>query len=257
VCGGNLCAHGADTNGQWAPATLRGQYCDGVNTGANACKAGPNVGCGNYTCDTPTACKISCSSDADCVSGNYCSGGSCVGRKGSGAPCSRSFECQSLACVAGACTGCWAYGGCASTTPVCGAGGVCIACSASAGLSCLADGHYDCNGFGGGQPGCGERAPSCGTDGVCRCSSTIEVCPEGTICFNGACKIAGTLPCVQASDCAYGTCTNGICPILPQGDWCTPLPDSNPCDPTGTTPPDVPACYPNVKGVAYCFVDTS
>jgi hypothetical protein len=35
--------------------------------------------------------------------------------------------------------------------------------------------------------------------------------------------VAGLWPCVSASDCAYGTCSNGMCPQIPDGGFCTQM----------------------------------
>jgi hypothetical protein len=46
----------------------------------------------------------------------------------------------------------------------------------------------------------------------------------------GTCKIAGNRPCINATDCAYGTCgstTPSMCPLAPDsGDLCTSDADS-------------------------------
>src|SRR5262249_17528804 len=55
--------------------------------------------CGTYVCST-TACKTSCSAQADCSTGNYCNSSSqCVADKLLGASCTADVECGSGHCA--------------------------------------------------------------------------------------------------------------------------------------------------------------
>jgi hypothetical protein len=256
VCGSNVCSNGPDTVGQWASPAFYGVACDGVTPGASGCKAGANTGCaGHFACASGSACKTTCSLDADCVNGYYCSSGVCMARKTSGA-CARDFECASLACFSGNCADCYGLDNyqCPVSSPACLTGNKCGACNYAP--YCLNDGtgRYDCRK----HPFCPARAPSCGTDGVCRCGTADVQCPIGTICLNGACKLGGTQPCVQASDCAYGTCTNGLCPKTPLSGICFDTPGGTSCDPAGAATGYVPSCDATaLDSVPVCEIDTS
>jgi hypothetical protein len=60
--------------------------------------------CGTYVCGT-NACRVSCSSDSDCTTGNYCTGpnGSCLSKKALAATCGADHECGSGSCTDGVC----------------------------------------------------------------------------------------------------------------------------------------------------------
>jgi hypothetical protein len=83
-------------------------------------------------------------------------------------------------------------------------------------------------------------------------------CPIGDVCVSGACKVGGLQPCVQPSDCAYGTCTNGLCPLVPQNGVCIGMPNQNECDQTGTSTSFPAGCgTPVGDKFPICWVDTS
>jgi hypothetical protein len=81
----------------------------------------------------------------------------------------------------------------------------------------LPDGAYDCraNHF-----ICPGSAPECATDGHCHCGN-LEKCFAGMVCVASVCKVGGLQPCSKSTDCAYGTCTAGLCPATPLDGVCT------------------------------------
>jgi hypothetical protein len=84
-----------------AGVQMSGRTCDG----AGNCPPAEIKSCDQFVCG-PTACLTMCSSEADCIAGDYCdSGGNCQTKKAPGAPCGSPNEC--------------------ATGSVCGAEGVC------------------------------------------------------------------------------------------------------------------------------------
>src|SRR6185437_9354079 len=101
-------------------------------------------------------CLLSCSSDADCVSGDFCEGSRCFPLQGQGSACAAANECASGFCVEGVCCDRACDGACQACTAALtgGANGVCAPAM---------DGGVDPRGL------CAEEAAStCGTDGTCQ-----------------------------------------------------------------------------------------
>jgi hypothetical protein len=262
VCGSNVCANGPANVGQWTTPQYYGRACDGVTAGPGGCKNGVNMGCGgNLACASASACNSSCAKDADCLSGFYCNSGVCAARKARGVACTRPFECASLECLNNVCEDCFSDNGyrCPINQPFCQAIGGRWQCTACSGSNCLSDGsgRLNCRANSTFPGVCPANAPNCGTDGVCRCGTSATPCKIGQICVNGVCKIGGTLPCVQSTDCATGTCGPGVCPATPQNNLCIEMFPFNPCDQTGADPNFPPGCFSHFDVAPICQIDTS
>jgi hypothetical protein len=84
-----VCVPTSCSGSQFTPAV----FCDGLGN----CPAPAPRGCDPYTCAT-SSCKTTCATSADCTSTNYCSGTSCVPKKGLGAVCATPGECSTSIC---------------------------------------------------------------------------------------------------------------------------------------------------------------
>ncbi len=246
--------------------------CDGAGT----CFSPSPVTCGAYTCNAAgTACKTSCTTFADCATGNTCTGGACVPTGGKGGACTLDVDCSSgFKCVDNVCC---ASPSCAAPLK-CNVPGVVGECRLPLGTACTS-----------------VTASLCGTgncvDGVCcdgPCSNQCEACnvsgrlglcspiPSGgkpvggrTACTgSGACQAScdGTTrvtcgaPPPKTTVCAAATCTAGVAA------------DTSYCDGTGVcvagakTPCvgvvcGATACLPSCTGPSDCaagyFCDTT
>ena len=175
VCTAGTC-DGAEIGG--------GQVCDG----AGVCRAGAITVCAPYLCSkTTNQCLATCSTNADCVSGEMCLGGSC-GPKGHGVPCGGDAECGSGHCTDGVCCDSACGGACQSCNQV-GAVGTCTPTPA-----------------GQGHPLCLEQDPStCGTTGVCDGQGGCTSYPANTPCAVAACTDSTSGNSVRTCD-GLGTC---------------------------------------------------
>ncbi|HVP69056.1 MAG TPA: hypothetical protein VMT17_17535 [Anaeromyxobacteraceae bacterium] len=202
--------------------------------GTGACPPAQVQPCGAFACGA-NACLGSCSVDADCSSGNWCSGGVCVPLKANGGSCGGAAECQSGLCVdgaccdracAGQCEACDVPGAVGTCTPVSGAPhGVRIPC-ASDGSACggACDGASAACAYPGASTSC--RAPECAA-GVATLAASCDgagACPprEQESCGRFACSGTACLgSCTSDSDCAAGSrCANGTCVAAgPSSGW--------------------------------------
>jgi hypothetical protein len=202
--------------------------------------------CGPYACGDP-GCRSSCSQDAHCASGYYCSGSSCVPRKANGATCSVANECVSGICVDGYCcnsqcdglcracnvTGSW--GTCTShplnTDPE-GNCGLCQVCNGSGACASTASGTDPLN-------NCPQDPMStCRLDGQCNGLGACRLWASGTVCNSPVCLgeylhttdyCNGSGTCVDSgtTHCCPYACTNGGCRTscssgshCCEGSWC-------------------------------------
>ena len=170
------------------------------------CVAGTPSNCPDHlTCANGTACQISCVLSNDCISGFYCSAGSCLAQLAAGSVCTSSESCATGVCgVAGSghcCTATCVSGdayGCGGTD--CDTAGACVYPPVTA--SCVTQsctGHEltepaSCNGAG----VCAVPTPAtadctpylCGSNGACRTG-----CSGATDCWNGFCSSASSRCC--------------------------------------------------------------
>jgi hypothetical protein len=210
ACGGdNECQSGECTDGYCCDSVCGGS-CDACDLsgyeGECRLRADGDAGdpsCGTYLCDGAVAtCPSTCADDADCVSGNYCNGTSCVPLELDGTLCSRAEMCQSNYCVDGYCCDA-ACGGSCGACDLSGDEGTCTAlASGSAGdPSC---GAYVCNGTSTSCPSSCSSDANCASGNYCDASSEcVPLEAQGT-----ACSRAGE--CLS-NFCADGYCCNAAC----------------------------------------------
>lgn len=123
-------ACGADTTCLTA-STVTGQICDGLGS---CTKRTDGVDCKGFVCSPGAGCLVTCTNDAECVTGFYCADQTCVPRSGSlcaddhhVASPDGNIDCGNYVCRAGAClTGCTSVDDCLSGL-VCDFNGRCIA----------------------------------------------------------------------------------------------------------------------------------
>ncbi len=197
---------------------------------ANCPGNGPNCpalqqnNCSTYRCDGATSqCFTTCTTDAECSVGNYCSAGACVPKVSNGTTCTAANQCASGNCVDGVCCN----SGCTRQCEACdvtGAVGTCTPVTGAphgARTACLADGT-GCDGF------CdGSNAAACSQPGAttaCRAPS----CTGGVATLGAFCDGSGACPAVQTQDCGTFTCgataCNGNCTVDTQciaGHYCS------------------------------------
>ncbi len=167
-------------------------YCNGLGL----CLDSGTASCSPYKCGTNNNCLNSCTTDADCVTGFYCSGQLCVAKKSNGAPCSTANECNSGYCVDGYCCNSTCTGSCRACNKA-GSEGVCTFHQPSSdpeaecGVCKVCDGAGACgNAAEGADPknDCIQLAPSsCDEDGVCNGKGACRQWAAGTIATDESC----------------------------------------------------------------------
>jgi hypothetical protein len=236
--GGTVCTDDPSiTAGQRASTSLlRNKKCNGTTAGAAGClvdnvstptTCGAPQGAPGLTCQNAASCKTSCFVESDCSQYFYCNAGACTPKNG--ATCANATQCTNGACSGSfvnptpTCKVCISDYTCPIEAPNCQlAVGVpgCVACNTAA-QSCNADGSVYCP-----TQTCPSNAPDCGSDHHCHCGTGAQCPNAGQICVSGQCKMAGQWPCINSGDCAYGTCTGGVCPQSSSGQLCTGVLDS-------------------------------
>jgi len=233
-----------------------GVCCDKVCNGAcETCKATGSVGtcsaltgaplaghatCGAYAACIAGACKSTCTTIADCTSGNYCdSTGTCVPQKDAGTLCTASSECKSGSCADGfccdrACTAqceaCDLAGKSGTCSPVFGAphGGRSACTGTGVGTEC----GSACNGVDATKCNYPSTTTACGgktcksgiethdalCDGAGKCGDVPKACGSYA-CGPTACATT----CSTKDDCAAGFyCKSSACvPVETLGKACT------------------------------------
>ena len=178
--------------------------CDGNG----ACPAVTTKSCSPYVCGG-NACESSCTSDGDCIGGDYCNGASgCLATKPLGHTCGAAGECTSGNCVDGVCCNT----SCGGTCQQCNAAGICgaIAGSPAPGHgTCATDPHgaTTCNGY------CDGSNAACSYPGSatgCKyCIFGMEWAAETGTC-NGAGSCTNTTSVGCGSPLSH-SCSNGVC----------------------------------------------
>jgi hypothetical protein len=180
-----------------------GSTCDG----AGACVTPAATSCFPFLCGA-SACKASCTADADCEPPATCANGSC-GLKPPGGVCADGTECASGFCAQGVCcqTACT---------------GTCLSCAlvASAGTCTPVP-------QGGADPtnSCTNAGPaSCGTTGFCDGKGACDVFAAGTACAPPSCPQGATMQTLGRSCDGAGTCkpasTQACAPYTCNGTAC-------------------------------------
>ncbi len=220
----------------------------GTCDGSGACKGtGGSISCGQYRCDNTTGCKMTCSSDADCLTGAFCEGSVCKPKLTTGSPCPGNNACAAGAgtcqatndgnrCCTATCTSpmvCNTAGtGCVGTLPIgsaCSTGSVCatgICHPTGKCAACSAD--SDCSSIEFCDVTSLKCVPRAGVGDSCTTSAS---CPSGLFCTEGVCcektdcgagsscaltpkgkcmKQNGTA-CAAGGECGSGNCVDGIC----------------------------------------------
>jgi hypothetical protein len=212
-----------------------GQTCDGKGS----CRTATTQMCDPFECGTGV-CKTTCTTNADCVSPNSCTGGSC-GKLPPGSPCSAGTACQSGFCAQGVCCNTACTGTCLSCA-VTGTPGTCTPvpngqapnpttqCALSSASTCGLDGT--CNGAGacrkyptGTQCAASmcsvstlTPAQTCNGSGTCQ-AVTAAACSGSLICGSAtACKTS----CSTSADCVSPyICSTGVCTLKTPGTSCS------------------------------------
>lgn len=186
TCGAASCTSGTET---------RATTCDGTGT----CLPPTTAACMPYTCGA-TACRTSCSLDAHCIAGDFCSSGTCVPTRANGAACIANNQCGSGQCVDGVC--------CNSAC-----GGTCLACNVAGSVG-------TCSSVPLGQIDTGTCTGGFACDGTGTCLGT-----NGSVCaFDGSCLSGNCVDGVCCSTACSGTCeacniagSIGACAAIPAG----------------------------------------
>ena len=220
TCGPDGTCNGVGACRLWPNGTVcKAQSCDGKMfqpadkcDGAGGCLDSGTSDCGAYLC-AGTACGTKCSVDADCASGNFCSGSACLAKKDTGLSCSVAAQCKSGYCVDGVCC----QNSCSGLCRVCNSTpGTCTFLpsnqdpNSECGLCKLCDGSGSCkNASSGSDPKnqcASSPASSCGLDGDCNGSGACRKWPSGTICSYQSCSGTNWYPTEYCN--GSGTCVD-------------------------------------------------
>ena len=219
---------------------IKGQICDGLGScGFDSV----GTDCAPYVC-AANACKDPCTTNADCLNGNFCDKGVCKSKLGNGAACGANADCTSGYCVDGVCCATACTGPCQACSAAKKGGGQDGECEPikdgtdpdnecpdDGATSCKRDGA--CNGTGlcrfyAKGTSCKANSTTCVGNFVkgyiCDGLGTCENEPTGVDCAPHAClnnKCA--TPCTVNTDCLAGNfCDGGTCKgKQPNGDACS------------------------------------
>ncbi|HVZ71134.1 MAG TPA: hypothetical protein VHJ20_02060 [Polyangia bacterium] len=190
---GSVCAPESCTSNVYHPPST----CN--STGQ--CMSTDSIPCSPFTCNG-TSCFRACTVNDNCIQpDNFCIMNSC-GKKGQGAQCSSSDECQSnLSCAQGYCCDKPCAGACQS----CALTGMLGTCTN------VPTNTMDPAGL------CADMgAGSCGTNGKCQ-AGACQKYPKDTVCKGSTCPMPGT------TSTADSTCDgNGAC-VTPAATSCFPF----------------------------------
>jgi hypothetical protein len=223
ICQPGKCNGANQCNAAMPGTTCTNEVCSGgTATGLGMCDANGNcqvpasAPCSPYVCGAST-CKKPCAVDTDCVSGYYCSAGTCLAQKSQGgSPCTRDGECQSgLSCsLEGICCNSPCNGAC----QVCNSLGMCAPVPASQQPRA---GHGTCTGAG--TSPCGGSCD--GVDVACNYPTTQCSAPSCGCYAGGGCHSA------PAGNCLNGTCPNAVL-VSCNGFTCNGTVCQQVCDPS-------------------------
>jgi len=223
--------NGSSATCSYPTSTCAAQSCAGGTetlaaqcNGNGSCGAQSTTSCNGFACNG-TGCYTTCTNDTQCAAATpYCVSGTCQVTAPLGHTCSSGAQCATGNCVNGACCSaascpasdqCHLAGTCSSTTGQCSASPPApntTACTVSHANTALCDGAGNClavtcaNGF--------EN-----DDGVCKSPNCVGVAcggPDGAggICTgtNGTCVAGSGLHCSTAGQCVCdGTSCTGCC----------------------------------------------
>jgi hypothetical protein len=185
------CAGGVETLAAW---------CDGVGH----CPAPMTQACAPLTCGA-TTCLGNCTTDGDCVAGDFCNAfGQCAPKESLGSACNGASQCASGNCIDGVCCDVACNGQCQACNLVGSIG----TCSTVTGAPI------------GGRPSCGGAGVCGGTcDGMHGFACTFP--PATTMCGGASCSggvAYAASHCDGAGACAAGATT--ACPGGCSGTAC-------------------------------------
>jgi hypothetical protein len=167
-------------------------------SGTGTCGSPSAQNCTPYFCK-PAGCPTTCSTDADCIATDYCTGpgGSCVARALAGVACTADDQCSTGHCTDGFCCGFATCGACMS----CGIGGLEGTCTP------LPAGTTDVTHT------CATSDPTtCGLDGLCDGAGGCQSWPATTVCVAPNCPVGSADQVVRYCDGA-GTCSSAGVPV--------------------------------------------
>ena len=200
--------------------------------GAGACRVTTTTACAPFACDAAgKSCLASCTKDADCIGGDWCSGTSCVPKKNAGTKCGAGNECKSTFCADGVCCDKACSGRCeacvATKTGVPSSDGTCgfvpdtkdpdddcpgTSCTAATFTEQVCDGAGACRGK---TSSCAPYACDA-TGAICakKCSVDGDCGTDGYCALTGECaprKDKGAT-CGATNECKLTfTCVDGVC----------------------------------------------
>ena len=239
----NQCASGNCVDGVCCDSSCSGS-CDACNLAGTAgtctllaVSSAGSPSCSPYLCNGSSAsCPASCTTDSQCIAGDYCSAGACVPKKPTAATCSAANECASDNCVDGVCCNTACAGACDACN-LTGTAGTCspVASGGSGSPSCS---PYVCNG----------SSSACPT----ACTADSQ-CIIGDYCSAGACvpKKPTAATCSATNECASGNCVDGVCcnsSCSGSCDACNLAGKVGTCSPSASGSSGSPSCSPYMCG---------
>ena len=182
----------ACTNASLKPAV----QCTGV---AGACPTVADASCGNFACGSPTECRTTCVTSADCGDAFYCTNNTCLPRIGAGQACKTDAECSTSNnhCVDGVCCDTTCTGQCEACNTV-GKVGTCVGVKGE---------PVSTPGVGGiTRPKCTADGTKC--DGFCDPSNrtACQFPSTTTSCSDAACDTGSNAAVAQSFCTGKGTC---------------------------------------------------
>ncbi|MBI3206797.1 MAG: hypothetical protein HYZ29_35000 [Myxococcales bacterium] len=191
-CCNSACGGSCDTCAQSLGASANGT-CTVLGKGATPVPAG---GCNGLLCGGGSAtCPSSCSGNGDCITGNVCTGGVCVGPKPNGAACTTGNQCSSGFCADGFCCNLACTGQCEACDTGSAIGSCVPVVGKPHGTRTDCTGTALCKGACNGANPTTCVFPSLGTPcALASCTGDV-LQPEGKCDGAGACSTPGTANC--------------------------------------------------------------
>ncbi|MCC6213656.1 MAG: hypothetical protein IT376_02220 [Polyangiaceae bacterium] len=193
VCGATTCSSDV----------LSGATCNG----SGSCGLGSSP-CHPYRCASGSSCHSSCTSDLQCQASAWCriTDNTCQPDLPNGQTCTSAAQCTSGNCVDGVCCNTSCTGGCQACTAAKKGGGANGTCGS---IAAGADPDNECT---------DQGSSSCGTNGACSGAGACALYPPGTACGSTSCASGtqqgntcngfGTCTPASTTQCAPYTCLN-------------------------------------------------
>ncbi len=218
ACATNGLCDGAGNCQSYAPSTICSDELCPANSASDtqpgtcatgSCSAVTQPCAGNFMCGASNTCATSCTMDAQCVPGYYCSGNQCVQQKDLGKTCGGPDECGSGNCVDGVCCNKSQCGQCESCALPGPSLGTCsqVAAGTPDPVNCANQGLL-----------------GCGTTGLCDAFGQCAFQDGSTVCIAAACdgnQVDAASFCDGAGHCVPGNVTDcGAFTCDPSGPAC-------------------------------------